>query len=66
MKQVKKRWQQPQRSDDESAFDIKAHKTDMPIGKLASECTSQRDHYRRETHERHRKGGETKKKLRFC
>lgn len=50
--QVQQCRNQTQSGDGESAFHIEAHKSEMPIGELASERAPQGDYHRGEAHER--------------
>ena len=49
MKEVEKCGKQGKSSDQEAAFNVEAHETEMPVGEFAPQCTSEGDNHCRKT-----------------
>ncbi len=66
MKEVQKRGNQGQSSDQKPTFNVETHEAEMPIGELASKRTPEGDDHRGETDEGQREAGEAKKVVGIC
>jgi hypothetical protein len=58
MKEVQKRGNQGQSSDQKAAFNVETHEAEVPIGELASQRTPEGDDHRGKTDEGQREAGD--------
>ena len=66
MKEVQKRGNQGQSSDQKATFNVETHEAKVPIGKLASQRTPEGDDHCGKTYKGQRETGEAKKVVGFC